>query len=260
MDSVKTSNIPSSSNLNDDGVEEKTKTTKSAGNSPLRISLGHQSQYESHNELTNTTNTGISIRHNSGNGNVNEIKDKKFTDNSDENNDDDSLNELKGKQKISTGMAAGCPTTIMTYISKTYIKQTFQKIIRNSILRKISTMPLSILIFLLFKRYFLNPSVLESFFAWMETHPNKGMAAYLIIYPFHMLLLIPGTPLVMGAGYVFKLRFGWLWGVAICSFITLLGSLIGSVMCFLLGRYCMRGIVRRWSKKYPMFEAIDAGE
>ena len=74
-----------------------------------------------------------------------------------------------------------------------------------------------------------------------------------------MLLFLPGTPLVMGAGYIFKVKFGWLVGVSLCSIISLGGSLMGSVMCFLVGRYCLRGTVRRWSKKYPLFDPIDAG-
>jgi len=73
----------------------------------------------------------------------------------------------------------------------------------------------------------------------------------------HMVLCLPGTPLVMGAGFVFKVQYGWLAGVAFCSIVTLLGSLLGSVICFLLGRYCFRTSVRRYSKKYPIFEPID---
>ncbi len=134
------------------------------------------------------------------------------------------------------------------------------KIIQNKLIQKFISIPLSIFIFIIIKKIFLHHQSLEYFFTWMEQHPNKGMAVYLIIYPFHMLLFLPGTPLVMGAGYIFKLRFGWLWGVSLCSIITLFGSLIGSMMCFLLGRYCMRSSVRRWSKKYPLFEPIDAGE
>lgn len=133
------------------------------------------------------------------------------------------------------------------------------KIIRNQLLQKLLTIPISIIVLFILKKIFAQHKSLEYFFIWMEQHPNKGMAAYLIIYPFHMLVFLPGTPLVMGAGYIFMIRFGWFWGVSLCSIITLLGSLIGSIMCFLLGRYCMRSSVRRWSKKYPLFDPIDAG-
>lgn len=134
------------------------------------------------------------------------------------------------------------------------------KTVQNKMVQKFLSIPITIGIFLIIKKIFLHHQELEYFFTWMEQHPNKGMAAYLLIYPFHMVLFLPGTPLVMGAGYIFKIRFGWLWGVSLCSIITLFGSLIGSIQCFLLGRYCMRSSVRRWSKKYPLFEPIDAGK
>lgn len=133
-----------------------------------------------------------------------------------------------------------------------------RKTAQNSMVQKFMSIPVSICLFLLIKKVFLHHKSLENFFVWMEEHPNKGMAAYLIIYPFHMLLFFPGTPLVMGAGYIFTIRFGWLIGISLCSIITLFGSLIGSIMCFLVGRYCMRSTVRRWSKKYPLFDPIDA--
>ena len=135
-----------------------------------------------------------------------------------------------------------------------------RKTAQNSMVQKFMSIPVSICLFLLIKKVFLHHKSLENFFVWMEEHPNKGMAAYLIIYPFHMLLFFPGTPLVMGAGYIFTIRFGWLIGISLCSIITLFGSLIGSIMCFLVGRYCMRSTVRRWSKKYPLFDPIDAGK
>jgi uncharacterized membrane protein YdjX (TVP38/TMEM64 family) len=124
-----------------------------------------------------------------------------------------------------------------------------QKTIQNSLVQKFASIPLTIGIFLLFKKIFLNKKSMESFFLWMEQHPIKGLIVYLLIYPLHMLLFLPGTPLVMGAGYIFKVKFGWLVGVSLCSIISLGGSLMGSVMCFLVGRYCLRGTVRRWSKK-----------
>lgn len=145
-------------------------------------------------------------------------------------------------------------------IMQTAPVQIFLRIAQNSIVQKFLSIPISIFIFILVKKIFFQHKSLEFFFTWMEKHPNKGMAAYLIIYPFHMLLFLPGTPLVMGAGYIFMIRFGWLLGVSLCSVVTLFGSLIGSIWCFLLGRYCMRSSVRRWSKKYPLFDPIDAGK
>ncbi len=166
----------------------------------------------------------------------------------------------KENVKTSSSSSSTSPATFNILKILQIPKQYLIKLLSNSILQKFLSIPLTILFFLIIKKLFLNHDSLETFFTWMERHPNKGMAAYLIIYPFHMLLFLPGTPLVMGAGYIFKIRFGWLWGVSLCSIITLFGSLIGSIMCFLLARYCIRGTVRRWSKKYPMFDPIDAGK
>lgn len=164
------------------------------------------------------------------------------------------------KSSPSSSNSICCSNTLLQQTIIQIPKQYLLKILSNSIIQKVITIPLTLFLFILFKKIFLGHHSLEYFFTWMEQHPNKGMAAYLIIYPFHMILFLPGTPLVMGAGYIFKIRFGWLWGVSLCSVITLFGSLIGSIQCFLLGRYCMRGTVRRWSKKYPLFDPIDAGE
>jgi len=127
----------------------------------------------------------------------------------------------------------------------------------NPIFQKFGSIVFTITCFAFLQR-FLRPSAMEEFLSWMEVHPIKGIIGYTLIYPFHMIFFFPGTPLVMGGGFVFKLRFGWVGGVLLCSIVSLFGSLIGSVMCFLLGRYWIRGIVRRWAKKYPIFDAIDA--
>lgn len=104
---------------------------------------------------------------------------------------------------------------------------------------------------------FARPSTLESFLIWMENHPIRGLVTYMIVYPIHMIVLIPSTPLVMGAGFVFKVQYGWVLGVSFCSIVTLLCSLLGSIICFLLARYCFRSRVRKWSKRYPIFDPID---
>ncbi len=131
-----------------------------------------------------------------------------------------------------------------------------RQITNNPIMQKVISL-LGTLLFLVMVKKLMKPSLLRAFFIWMEEHPMKGLAAYMIIYPLHMVLMLPSTPLCMGAGFVFKLRYGWVLGVTICSLVSLFGSLIGSVACFLMGRYCFRSSVRRWSKKYPLFEPID---
>jgi uncharacterized membrane protein YdjX (TVP38/TMEM64 family) len=66
-------------------------------------------------------------------------------------------------------------------------------------------------------------------------------------------------PLTLGGGYVYKVTYGWLWGVTFGTIISTAGSLLGSCSCFVLGRYIMRDRVRKWGRKYPLFDAIDIG-
>lgn len=142
-----------------------------------------------------------------------------------------------------------------TYVIR--CKSATQNALNHPLLQKFGSIIFTLLCFF-FMRKFMRPSALEEFLSWMEHHPIKGIIGYALIYPFHMIFFFPGTPLVMGGGFVFKLRFGWVCGVLLCSLVTLFGSLMGSVMCFLLGRYWIRATVRRWAKKYPLFDAIDA--
>lgn len=135
------------------------------------------------------------------------------------------------------------------------IKRTFH----HPLIKKIGPIIITVVIFAVIK-HFLHPGVLTNFLMWMEAHPMQGIAAYTCIYPLHTVLLLPATPMVMGAGYIFKVQYGWVGGVCLCTFVSLVGSFFGSLVAFFLGRYCMRSSVRKWSRKYPMFDAIDAGK
>ena len=59
---------------------------------------------------------------------------------------------------------------------------------------------------------------------------------------------------------MYKVTYGWVWGIAAGTIISTAGSLAGSCTCFLLGRYIMRDKVRKWGRKYPLFDAIDLGK
>ncbi|NJK53074.1 MAG: hypothetical protein HC936_10140 [Leptolyngbyaceae cyanobacterium SU_3_3] len=73
--------------------------------------------------------------------------------------------------------------------------------------------------------------------------------------------MIPiGTPITLGCGYIYKGLYGWKLGVLIATIVSMGGSALGAVTCFLLGRYLMRDQVRLWIKKYPLFDAIDIGK
>jgi uncharacterized membrane protein YdjX (TVP38/TMEM64 family) len=98
---------------------------------------------------------------------------------------------------------------------------------------------------------------IKAFLIWVQTHPIKGLVAYVVVYAFMVVLLLPGTPLTIGSGYIYKMAYGWGAGVAIGSIFSTAGSLLGSVLCFCLGRYLMKDTVRQWVRKSTFFSAID---
>eukprot|EP00573_Skeletonema_grethae_P011675 CAMPEP_0201696852 /NCGR_PEP_ID=MMETSP0578-20130828/8366_1 /ASSEMBLY_ACC=CAM_ASM_000663 /TAXON_ID=267565 /ORGANISM="Skeletonema grethea, Strain CCMP 1804" /LENGTH=424 /DNA_ID=CAMNT_0048182885 /DNA_START=12 /DNA_END=1286 /DNA_ORIENTATION=- len=98
---------------------------------------------------------------------------------------------------------------------------------------------------------------IEKFLLWVKEHPGNGAAAFVLVYGTCVVLLLPGTPLTLGGGYVYKVTYGLAGGVAISTLLSLAGSLIGSCTCFILGRYIMRDRVRKWGRKYPLFDSID---
>lgn len=98
---------------------------------------------------------------------------------------------------------------------------------------------------------------IEKFLLWVKEHPGTGAAAFVVVYGTCVVLLLPGTPLTLGGGYVYKITYGLAGGVTISTILSLAGSLIGSCTCFILGRYIMRDRVRKWGRKYPLFDSID---
>lgn len=107
----------------------------------------------------------------------------------------------------------------------------------------------------------LQPDASEKFLEWVQLHPYWGLGAFLIAIASCVVFMIPiGTPLTLGAGYIYKGVYGWGLGIFVGTVVSVLGSALGAVMCFLLGRYLMRERVRKWIRKYPLFDAIDVGE
>jgi len=104
----------------------------------------------------------------------------------------------------------------------------------------------------------LKPEASAKFLEWVEAHPSLGMGAFLIVIAVCVVTMVPvGTPLTLGCGYIYKGVYGWGPGVALATLVSMAGSALGAVMCFLLGRYMMRDRARKWIRKYPLFDAID---
>lgn len=72
------------------------------------------------------------------------------------------------------------------------------------------------------------------------------------------IFLIPGVILTLGSGFVFAMAFGLGAGVALGTLVVFLGASAGAIVSFLLGRYLLRQQMQKLTKKYAIFEALEA--
>ena len=104
----------------------------------------------------------------------------------------------------------------------------------------------------------IQPDFSDKFLIWVESNPGWGIGAILIVIAIAVVSLVPiGTPLTIGCGYIYRGVYGWKLGLFVSTVISMAGSTLGAVTCFLLGRYLMRDTVKRWVRNYPLFDAID---
>lgn len=107
---------------------------------------------------------------------------------------------------------------------------------------------------------FLKPEKSLALLVWVQRHPVSGLFWITVVIAACVVVMIPlGTPLTLGCGYVYKGAYGWRLGVFVATLVSMGGSCLGAVICFLLGRYLMRDTVKKWVRKYPLFDAIDVG-
>jgi uncharacterized membrane protein YdjX (TVP38/TMEM64 family) len=97
--------------------------------------------------------------------------------------------------------------------------------------------------------------------SWSSVCDVKWIACFLTL-PFydnilHTVLVIPGSILTLGAGFVFAKAFGLGLGVVLGTLSVFLGASLGAMISFLLGRYLLREWVQKLSKRYVLFEVLD---
>jgi uncharacterized membrane protein YdjX (TVP38/TMEM64 family) len=84
---------------------------------------------------------------------------------------------------------------------------------------------------------------------WVDSLGSVGAIAFIIIYIVATIALIPASFLSLGAGVVFGVVFGSLY--------VLVGSILGAVAAFLIGRYFARDWIAKKIKGNRKFRAID---
>jgi uncharacterized membrane protein YdjX (TVP38/TMEM64 family) len=99
-------------------------------------------------------------------------------------------------------------------------------------------------------KYFQLQQLIYAALAWIKTLGYLAPIAFIGIYNLATILLIPGSLLTLGGGFIF----GAVWG----SVYVLIAATLGATFAFLIGRYLSRDWVRQQLDKYPKFKAIEA--
>lgn len=86
-----------------------------------------------------------------------------------------------------------------------------------------------------------------------------GVVLFGLVYIVATVLLIPGTILTIGAGFIFtRTQDGnQAIGTLIATAVVFVGATIGSTLAYLLAKYFMRKTISGWASKYRIFFAID---
>ncbi|MDB2595673.1 TVP38/TMEM64 family protein [Pseudomonadales bacterium] len=90
---------------------------------------------------------------------------------------------------------------------------------------------------------------LTDFFAWIENNRQISWLVFSVFYIAAVVLLLPGSLLTLGAGFLFGLGYGF----AIVSF----SSTVGAACAFLVGRFFARDWVADKLALMPRFAALD---
>lgn len=91
---------------------------------------------------------------------------------------------------------------------------------------------------------------IETTFAWIENNRAVSWLAFIALYIAATVLLLPGSLLTLGAGFLFGLGYGFV----IVSF----ASVVGASCAFLIGRFFAREAVAGRLAEMPRFAALDA--
>jgi len=90
---------------------------------------------------------------------------------------------------------------------------------------------------------------LHHFLDWVRGRGAVGMIVYGASYIVGTVLLVPGTLLTVGSGF--------LYGPIVGTLIVSPASVLGATIAFLFGRSFARDWIAKKVSKYPKFEAID---
>ena len=90
---------------------------------------------------------------------------------------------------------------------------------------------------------------IRAFIAWVSGLGVSGALVFGAVYVVATVLMMPGSPLTIGAGLVFGLRLGFP--------IVIVSATVGATLAFLVARYLARQKVAARIGDHPRFRAID---
>ena len=90
---------------------------------------------------------------------------------------------------------------------------------------------------------------LSTFNEWVGGLGAWGIAIFIVFYVIATILLVPGSALTVGAGFVFGLA----WGL----FAVSLGATTGAALAFLIARFVAREKITSMARKNENFRRID---
>ncbi|MCA9231108.1 MAG: TVP38/TMEM64 family protein [Planctomycetales bacterium] len=90
---------------------------------------------------------------------------------------------------------------------------------------------------------------LGSFFESIQSLGMWGPVLLAVVYIAATVLMVPGTILTLGAGFAF--------GLVVGTLAVSVGSVLGALLAFLVGRNLARDFVQQQANQYPRFAAVD---
>ena len=96
--------------------------------------------------------------------------------------------------------------------------------------------------------------------SWLEKKRAVGVALYIGVSIVVTISWFPMTYFILAAGYAFSHEFGSLVGLLVTITTSYIGIIIGSSICFYLGRYLLRKSIREYIARNNLvvFQAVDA--
>lgn len=90
---------------------------------------------------------------------------------------------------------------------------------------------------------------LASLLAWVDANRAISWLVFMVVYVVATVLLLPGSLLTLGAGFVFGLPIGFL--------IVSISSVVGAAAAFTVGRFFARDWAESKLESMPRFSALD---